>query len=228
MGRQIQQTAGRISKTDTYAEKRHQMVQRHIIARGVRDPAVVQAMRTVRRETFLPPELQEFAYDDTALPIAAGQTISQPYIVALMIAALQPHPEDRVMEIGTGSGYAAAVLSRVVQEVYTVERHAELAEQAQRRLDALGYDNVYILHGDGTLGWPEQAPYDDIMVTAGGPKVPTALRQQLAVAGCLVMPVGTERSLQHLIRVRRKSHTSYCQKKLGEVRFVPLVGVQGW
>jgi protein-L-isoaspartate(D-aspartate) O-methyltransferase len=228
MVRQMHPAAGRVLDPDRYAEKRHHMVRRHISARGVRHPAVLRAMQTVRRETFLPPEQQEFAYDDTALPIAAGQTISQPYIVALMIAALQPHPEDRVLEIGTGSGYAAAILSRVVQEVYTVERHAELAELARRRLHDLGYANVRILHGDGTLGWPEQAPFDGIVVTAGGPKVPAALREQLAVAGRLVMPVGTERSLQHLIRVWRKSHLSYQEDKLGKVRFVPLVGAQGW
>jgi protein-L-isoaspartate(D-aspartate) O-methyltransferase len=134
--------------------------------------------------------MQAFAYEDTALPIAAGQTISQPYIVALMIAALQPQPEDRVLEIGTGSGYAAAVLSRVVREVYTVERHSELVEPAQRRMHKLGYDNIHLLHGDGTLGWPKHAPYDGIVVTAGGPQIPAALQKQLVLNGHLVMPVG--------------------------------------
>ena len=129
---------------DTYAEKRHQMVETQIVARGICDPAVVEAMRSVPRDVYVAPEMRDFAYEDMALPIAAGQTISQPYIVALMIAALQPHPEDRVLEIGTGSGYAAAVLSRVVREVYTVERHAELVELARCRMGALGYDNVHL------------------------------------------------------------------------------------
>ena len=213
---------------DTYAEKRHQMVETQIVAHGICDPAVVEAMRSVPREVYVAPEMQDFAYDDMALPIAAGQTISQPYIVALMIAALQPHPEDRVLEIGTGSGYAAAVLSRVVREVYTVERHAELVELARRRMDALGYDNVHLLHGDGTLGWPEHAPYDGIVVAAGGPKIPIALRTQLVCYGSLVMPVGAGQSQQHLIRVTRDSDTTYSQETLGGVHFVPLIGAQGW
>jgi protein-L-isoaspartate(D-aspartate) O-methyltransferase len=213
---------------DTYAEQRRQMVERQIVARGIRHPAVVQAMQSVPREVYVAPEMQEFVYEDTALPIAAGQTISQPYIVALMIAALQPQPEDRVLEIGTGSGYAVAVLSRVVREVYTVERHAELVELARRRLDALGYDNVHLLHGDGTLGWPKHAPYDGIIVTAGGPTVPTALQKQLVLNGCLVMPVGAARSQQYLVRVTRDGNTSYRQETLGGVHFVPLVGAQGW
>ena len=213
---------------DTYAEKRHQMVETQIVARGICDPAVVEAMRSVPREVYVAPEMQDFAYEDMALPIAAGQTISQPYIVALMIAALQPHPEDRVLEIGTGSGYAAAVLSQVVREVYTVERHAELVELARRRMDALGYDNVHLLYGDGTLGWPEHAPYDGIVVAAGGPKIPIALRTQLVCYGSLVMPVGTGQSQQHLIRVTRDSDTTYSQETLGGVHFVPLIGAQGW
>jgi protein-L-isoaspartate(D-aspartate) O-methyltransferase len=213
---------------DTYAEQRRQMVERQIVARGIRDPVVVQAMRSVPREVYVDAEMQAFAYEDTALPIAAGQTISQPYLVALMIAALQPHPEDRVLEIGTGSGYAVAVLSRVVREVYTVERHAELVELARHRLDILGYDNVHLLHGDGTLGWPEHAPYDGIVVTAGGPKIPTALQEQLVLHGCLVMPVGAARSQQHLVRVTRDGDTFYRQETLGGVHFVPLVGAQGW
>jgi protein-L-isoaspartate(D-aspartate) O-methyltransferase len=145
-----------------------------------------------------------------------------------MIAALQPQPEDRVLEIGTGSGYAAAVLSRVVREVYTVERHGELVESARRRLRTMGYDNVHLRHGDGTLGWPEHAPYDGIVVTAGGPKVPAALQKQLVVNGSLVMPVGGEPSRQYLVRLTRDSDTSYSQETLGGVHFVPLIGAQGW
>jgi protein-L-isoaspartate(D-aspartate) O-methyltransferase len=185
-------------------------------------------MQSVPREVFVAPEMQEFAYEDTALPIAAGQTISQPYIVALMIAALQPQPEDRVLEIGTGSGYAAAVLSRVVREVYTVERQGELVEPARQRMYALGYDNIYLLHGDGTLGWPEHAPYDGIVVTAGGPQIPAALQQQLALHGHLVIPVGAEHAQQYLMRLTRDSDTAYRQETLGGVHFVPLIGAQGW
>jgi protein-L-isoaspartate(D-aspartate) O-methyltransferase len=132
------------------------------------------------------------------------------------------------LEIGTGSGYAAAVLSRVVREVYTIERHAELAQLARRRMDALGYDNVHILHGDGTLGWPDHAPYDGIVVTAAGPKIPEALREQLVPGGRLVMPVGTEQKPQHLLRVIRQQDATYAQEALGDVRFVPLIGAQGW
>ena len=162
---------------------RENMVRYQIAARGVSDELVLDAMRAVPREAFMPEELAEFAYEDTPLPIEEGQTISQPYIVALMIAAIQPEPQDRVLEIGTGSGYAAAVLSRVVGQVYTVERHEALVDLARRRLRTLGYGNVEVLHGDGSLGWPEHAPYESLIVTAGGPHVPRQLRDQLAVGG---------------------------------------------
>jgi len=208
---------------DAYAEKRHEMVEAQIVARGIHDPAVVQAMRTVPREVFVAPELQKYAYKDKPLPIDAGQTISQPYIVALMIAALQPHPQHHVLEIGTGSGYAAAVLSRVVREVYTIERHAELGELARRRLHILGYDNVHVLHGNGALGWVEHAPYNGIVVTASSPKIPDALLEQLTLDGRLVIPVGAECSSQCLVRITRESDTSYRRDNLGGVRFVPLV-----
>ena len=145
---------------------REHMVRDQIAARGIRDGRVLAAMRAIPREAFMPEALAEFAYADNPLPIAEGQTISQPYIVALMTAALRPGPRDRVLEIGTGSGYAAAMLSRVAGQVYTVERHEALANLARRRLRTLGADNVHVLHGDGTLGWPEHAPYDAIIVTA--------------------------------------------------------------
>ena len=151
---------------------REKMVRTQIVARGLRDRAVLEAMRTVPREAFLPPELEEFAYDDTPLPIESRQTISQPYIVALMTEALELRGSERVLEIGTGSGYAAAILGRVAREVYTVERHEELASLAVRRLRTLGFHNVSVLHGDGTLGWPEHAPFDAIVVAAGGPEGP--------------------------------------------------------
>ncbi len=204
------------------------MVRTQIAARGVRDPRILEAMRTVPREAFLPPELAEFAYEDHPLPIAEGQTISQPYIVALMTAALQLEPRDRVLEIGTGSGYAAAILGRVAHEVYTIERHGALADLATARLRTLGLDNVHVLHGDGTLGWHEHAPYDAIVVTAGGPEIPEALLAQLAVGGRLVIPIGEEKTLQQLVRVTREADGSLRRESLGDVRFVPLIGAQGW
>jgi protein-L-isoaspartate(D-aspartate) O-methyltransferase len=211
-----------------FAAARDAMVRRHLEARGLRDPRVLAAMRSVPREAFLPPEMAEFAYEDAPLPISEGQTISQPYIVALMAAALEAGPDDRVLEIGTGSGYAAAVVGRIAREVYTIERHGPLAESATGRLRALGYDNVHVRHGDGTLGWPEHAPYDAIVVTAGGPDVPPALVEQLAPGGRLVIPVGQDRSLQQLVRLRRGADGSLKREDLGDVRFVPLIGAQGW
>jgi protein-L-isoaspartate(D-aspartate) O-methyltransferase len=209
---------------DDLATQRHHMVDTQIRARGIQNTAILEAMRRVPREAFVHPDLREIAYKDSALPIEADQTISQPYIVALMIAALQPEDTDRVLEIGTGSGYAAAVLSRVVREVYTVERHAELADLARRRMDEIGYDNVHISHGDGTLGWADHAPYEGILVAAGGPKIPEALLAQLAPRGHLVMPVGMTQNLQHLVRVTRQPDATYTQETLSDVRFVPLIG----
>ena len=211
-----------------FAAEREQMVLEQIADRGIRDAAVLRAMRLVPRERFVPHASQRFAYDDGPLPIPANQTISQPYVVAYMIAALALRPEERVLEIGTGSGYAAAVLSRIVREVYTVERHRELADYAGERLAALGYDNVHVCHGDGTRGWPEHAPYDGIIVAAGGPGVPPSLRDQLAVGGRLVMPVGRSRQQQHLVRVRRRPDGDYDEERLAPVAFVPLIGVEGW
>lgn len=211
-----------------FGAQREQMVATQIETRGVRDAGVLAAMRAVPREVFVPPELAEFAYRDSPLPIECGQTISQPYIVALMAAALQLSPSDRVLEIGTGSGYAAAVLSRIAKRVETVERHAELSQISAARLARLGYDNVVVHHADGTLGWTEGAPYDAIVVAAGGPTVPDALLDQLAVGGRLVIPVGEERDLQTLMRVTRHADGRLEREDLGDVRFVPLIGVQGW
>lgn len=213
---------------DLYAERRAAMVAAQIAVRGVTDPAVLAAMRTVPREAFVRSDLVEWAYDDLPLPIGAGQTISQPYIVALMTAALRPSPAGRVLEIGTGSGYAAAVLHCIVKEVYTVERLKILYRLAHRRLRRLGYHNVHVHHGNGTLGWPEYAPYDGIVVTAGGPTIPTALQEQLALGGRLVMPVGAQPTHQMLVRVTRVSATRFQQEDLGYVCFVPLIGKQGW
>ena len=209
-------------------QQRRQLVERQLKARGISDPAVLAAFTGVRREAFLPPEMAEFAYLDTALPIEKGQTISQPYIVALMTQALELTPSDRVLEVGTGSGYAAAVLAKIAREVYTIERHAELAEQAAGRLKNEGLDNVWVRHGDGTLGWPEHAPYDAIVVAAGGPDVPQPLLDQLAVGGRLVIPLGEEKTLQKLVRVMRVSESDYRREELCDVRFVPLIGARGW
>jgi len=211
-----------------FENQRRDMVQRQIAGRGVRDRRVLDALLAVPREAFLPERLHEFAYNDTALPIEEQQTISQPYIVALMAEALEIGPDDQVLEVGAGSGYAAAVLSRIAREVYAIERHRALAELARERMQRLGYTNVHIVHGDGTLGWPEHAPYDAIAVAAGGPDVPPALRSQLASGGRLVIPIGTDPRLQELVRLRRTGPDEFKRESLGAVRFVPLVGAQGW
>jgi protein-L-isoaspartate(D-aspartate) O-methyltransferase len=211
-----------------FPEQRKRMVQDHIAARGLRDGRLLAAMRSVPREAFLPPELAELAYEDAPLPIGAGQTISQPYIVALMADAAGVRPGDTVLEIGTGSGYAAAVLSRLASKVFTVERHPALADTARRRLLEMGFDNVEVRWADGTRGWPELGPYDAIVVTAGGPQVPRSLLGQLKVGGRLVIPVGPSPRQQQLLRVVRRSDAEFVEEDLGSVRFVPLVGAEGW
>jgi protein-L-isoaspartate(D-aspartate) O-methyltransferase len=178
------------------------MVERQIRRRGIDDPALLAAFREVPREAFVPEGMREFAYEDGPLPIGEGQTISQPYIVALMIEAAEVAPGARVLEVGAGSGYAAAVLSRIAGEVFAMERHAPLAEAAQRRLLELGYDNVAIIAGDGSGGLPDRAPFDAILVAAGGDRVPEPLKRQLAVGGRLVIPVGGE-GVQSLLCVTR-------------------------
>ena len=190
--------------TTASEDDRRYMVEHHIRARGITDTRVLAAFEAVPREAFLPARLADLAYDDRPLPIAAGQTISQPYIVALMAEALRPRPEDEVLEVGTGSGYAAAVLARLARRVYSIERHAELAEQATVHLAQIGATNVEVRCGDGTLGWPEHAPFAAIAVAAGGPEAPRALLDQLAVGGRLVMPVGSDRA-QELVRITRTS-----------------------
>lgn len=211
-----------------YAALRERMVEDQIADRGVRDERVLAALREVPRERFVPAELADRAYADAPLPVAEGQTISQPYIVALMIEALALRPGDRVLDIGTGSGYAAAVMSRIAAEVYGIERHAALVDYARERFEALAYRNVHLRQGDGTLGWPEQAPFDAIMVAAAGPRVPAALRAQLAEGGRLVMPIGPERAVQSLIRLTRIGLDKWDRETLCDVRFVPLIGSQGW
>ena len=208
--------------------RRARWVQRDLGSKGITDPAVLTAMTQVPRERFVPPELARRAYDDAPLPIGRGQTISQPLIVAFMIQALELKGGERVLEIGTGSGYAAAVLSRIADRVYTVERHEALAAGAERRLEDLGYDNVHVLHGDGTEGWKDHAPYDAIVVAAGGPTVPEALLEQLGPMGRLVIPVGETPTGQTLLRIGRNEAGTFDREDLGPVRFVPLIGTEGW
>jgi protein-L-isoaspartate(D-aspartate) O-methyltransferase len=212
----------------SFAEARARMVEQHLARRGISGPRLLEAFREVPREAFVPDELAEFAYQDAPLPIGDGQTISQPYIVAVTVEALGLKGGERVLEIGTGSGYAAAILGRLAGEVFTVERLESLAEQARERLARLGFDNVHVLHGDGTLGWPEHAPFDAIAVAAGGPEVPEALLSQLAPGGRLVIPVGPQESSQVLTRVTRDESGDYREEPLTPVRFVPLIGEQGW
>ena len=205
---------------------RREMVEDQIAARGVGSPAVLAAMRKVQRESFVPAHLAELAYRDSPLPIGEHQTISQPYIVAFMIAALGLRGGERVLEVGTGSGYAAAVLAEIAGEVYTIERHAQLANSAIERLARQGYTNIRVRHGDGTLGWPESAPFDAIVVAAGGREIPPALEEQLAIGARLVIPVGEVAGSQTLVRVTRLDRGRCSREELAGVRFVPLVGAQ--
>ena len=216
------------NEAESLRVRRLEMVKHSISARGVRDELVLDAMRKVPRELFVPEKLREFAYDDSPLPIEDDQTISQPYIVAFMAEALLLEGGEKVLEIGAGSGYAAAVLSEIAAHVYTVERIGRLAEAASERLADLGYDNVYVRHSDGTRGWPEHAPYDAIVVAAGGPQVPESLKSQLKVGGRLVMPVGSDQQVQELVRVTRVTETEYRSEDIADVRFVPLIGEEGW
>ncbi len=208
-------------------EARRAMVEEQLRSRGIRNHRVLDAMGRVPREDFLPSTLARAAYDDRAVPIDEGQTLSQPYMVAAMTEALEPGPTDRVLEIGTGSGYQAAVLSLLVSEVFSLERIASLAEGARKRLNDLGYSNVRVRTGDGSLGWPEEAPFDGIIVTAAAPEPPRSLLSQLSeVGGRLVVPVGT-RTEQDLLRVRREGDELETDTLLG-CRFVPLLGEEGW
>lgn len=206
---------------------RERMIDGQIARRGLNDPRLLQAFREVPRETFVESGLEEFAYEDTPLSIGEGQTISQPYIVALMIERAQIKPGDVVLEVGTGSGYAAAILSRIADHVYTIERYQSLGEQARRRFRRMGFGNIATRVDDGTKGWPEAAPFDAILVAAGGPSVPPALKEQLQPGGRLIMPIGSEGN-QQLVRVTRVSAEIFEEEDLGGVRFVPLIGEYGW
>lgn len=207
-------------------EQRHAMVERQLKARGIGNEHVLAAMREVPREAFVPRRLREFAYEDGPLPIGEEQTISQPYIVARMIEAADVSPGDRVLEVGAGSGYAAAVMSRIADRVFAIERHETLAVSARQRVAELGYGNLTIMAGDGSLGMPDEAPFDAILVAAGGDKVPEPLKRQLAIGGRLVVPVGGE-TVQSLLCVTRKGEKEWVEDDLGGVRFVPLIGAYG-
>ena len=212
----------------SFVDLRNEMVSRQIEARGVTDPRVSSAMRVVPREVFVPEEFRHQAYDDTPLPIGEGQTISQPYVVALMVEALDLEGHERVLEVGAGSGYAAAVLGRVAREVHAIETHRSLADGARERLEAIGYDNVHVHWADGTQGWAVHAPFDAILVSAGSPEVPRSLLTQLAIGGRLVIPVGRDLTVQELLRVHRTGEDVYERESLGAVQFVPLIGSEGW
>lgn len=211
-----------------FADLRGQMVRRQIEARGILDPLILDAFREVPREEFVDEGQRQWAYDDHPLPIEAGQTISQPYIVAVMIEAAEIRPGDKVLEVGAGSGYAAALVSRIAREVIGIERQHDLVEVAQERLQRLGYDNVKIVEGDGTRGCPDEAPFDAILAAASGSHVPKPLIDQLAPGGRLVMPIGDPGWVQELVKLTKRPDGTTEQKNLGGVRFVPLIGEEGW
>lgn len=211
-----------------FESQRASMVDYQLRARGIRSTKVLEAMGQVAREKFVPKNMQDCAYDDGPLPIGAGQTISQPYIVALMTEALDLKGGETVLDIGTGSGYAAAVMACIAGQVFSIERIPELAERAARTLASEGFGNVEVHCGDGTMGWPEHQPFEGIIVAAGAPAVPESLKHQLAVGGHLVIPVGSEHSVQALMRITRLAENEFRTEDLGAVRFVPLLGEQGW
>ena len=211
-----------------FAELRRQMVERQIAGRGIRDAALLDALLSVPREEFVAPQDRAQAYGDYPLPIGSGQTISQPYMVALMIAEARLEPGDRVLEVGAGSGYAAAVMGRLAAQVVAIERKPELAVAARERLARLGFANVRIVEGDGSRGCPEEGPFDAITVAASGSHVPEPLIEQLALGGRLVMPIGGQLWAQTLVKVTKQADGRTRRQTLGKVRFVPLIGEQGW
>ena len=213
--------------TDLAAD-REAMIERQIERRGIREPIILEAFRAVPREEFLSDEYRDLAYGDHPLPIEAGQTISQPYVVALMIQAARIGFGDRVLEVGAGSGYAAAVMSRIAGEVVAVERQGELVAVARERMQRLGFDNVRIVEGDGSRGWAGDAPYDAILAAASGSHVPQPWIDQLATGGRIVMPVGRPGAIQKLVKVTKGPADQLITEDLGGVRFVPLIGEEGW
>ena len=221
----LRRNKARSSGTD-YEKEREHMVESQLARRGIKDKRVLDAMRQVPRHLFIPADMRGMAYQDSPLPIGLGQTISQPYIVALMTELLELTGQEKVLELGTGSGYQAAILGHLAHRVYSVERHATLAQRAEKTLSQLGYANVVISVSDGTLGWPEHSPYEAIIVTAAAPHVPRPLTDQLADGGRLVAPVGSRWS-QVLVKVKRQGDR-LMREHLTAVVFVPLVGEHGW
>jgi protein-L-isoaspartate(D-aspartate) O-methyltransferase len=209
-----------------YERERLQMVQKQILSRGIKNERVIKAFEKVERHLFVPDEQLKYAYQDRPLPIGLGQTISQPYIVALMTELLNLKGTEKVLEIGTGSGYQAAILGEVVKEVHSVERHEDLAERASSLITSLGYTNIHVHVGDGSNGWPDKAPYDAVLVTAAAPSVPEPLKEQLAENGRLVIPVGKP-GVQSL-EVWQKKDGEFEQEWIAQVAFVPLLGEHGW
>jgi len=207
------------------AEAKERMLKEHLAARGITNERVLKAFREVPREEFVPGHLCDLAYEDMPLEVGRGQTISQPYTVAFMTQLLDPHREDVVLEVGTGSGYQAAILALLVERVFTIERFAELAQKAEERLGRLGYDNVEVIVGDGSRGWPERAPFEGIIVTAGAPEVPPPLVEQLKVGGRLVAPVG--KGVQEMVKIVKRERELEKEIYPG-FRFVPLVGEGGF
>jgi protein-L-isoaspartate(D-aspartate) O-methyltransferase len=217
----------RVGQPD-FGSQREAMVERQLRRRGITEPEILDAFRAVAREAFVSAARAHLAYGDHPLPIGAGQTISQPYIVALMIQATAVKAGDKVLEVGSGSGYAAAVISRIAARVIGIERQPELVQAASERLARLGYENVEIVEGDGTLGWPPEAPYDAVLVAASGSHVPQPVTGQLSPGGRLVMPIGERAASQILVKVTKGHDGSLRQSDLGGVRFVPLIGEEGW
>ena len=215
-----------MNENDQHADQRENMVSEQIERRGIRDPYVLAAMRSVPRHLFVPPDQRHWAYSDGALRIDMGQTISQPYIVALMTELMQLQGGENVLEVGTGSGYQAAVLAKIARQVYSIERHPSLAESARQMLASLEIENVEIHNGDGTLGLPDLAPFQAIMVTAAAPKAPKSLLDQLDEGGRLVIPVGGKYSQS--LQVWQRKGAKFTQKAVTAVAFVPLLGDEGW
>jgi protein-L-isoaspartate(D-aspartate) O-methyltransferase len=215
-----------LANVDSFAEQRKRMVEEQLRSRGIRDPRLLAAMAKVPREVFIASEDFGRAYDDHPLPIGGGQTVSQPYMVAVMVAALQPRPSDRVLEVGAGTGYEAAILGELAAEVWTIERHQDLADKAREILSKLGYLNVHVVAGDGSVGLAEQAPFDGILVAAAAPKISDSLLAQLADGGRMVVPVGSR--FEQLVQLVRKIGGEMAVSSLDACRFVPLVGKEGW
>lgn len=218
---------GGTESADVDGDRRERMIQLDIEGRGVRDPAVLRAMREVPRHEFVPAELRNHAYEDHPLPIGLDQTISQPYLVAAMTELLKLDADDVVLEVGSGSGYQAAVLARIVPRVYTIEILPELGQSADERLQRLGYTNVVVKVGDGYAGWPEHAPFDGIIVTCGAEEVPPPLLEQLKPGGRMVIPVGPSSNAQSLKLIEKRADGSVVAEDIMPVRFVPLTGEEG-